>query len=993
MRSLVWSLAFLCFLVPGRAQGREFPTPTNNQAITDTPLSDPSELVGMMDLPDGFEASVFAAEPDVRNPIAMCWDEKGRMWVAENYTYSDHKERFDLKLRDRILIFEDLDQDGRFDRRQVVTDDLQRLTSIERGFGGIFALCPPHLLFLPTVDDQVRGPAQVLLDGFETKGAQRHTLANGLKWGPDGWLYGRIGISQPCRVGLPDTPPDERAQLAGGIWRYHPGRKIFEPYCHGTTNPWGSDWNEDGELFFINTVIGHLWHGIRGAHFKRMHGQDPYPHIYELIDQHADHYHWDTGQTWQKSRNAAAGADALGGGHAHVGLTIYQGTQFPERYRGRLFTTNLHGRRINVERLESLGSGYVGRHEPDFMTTTDPWFRAVEISTGPLGSLFVLDWSDIGECHEHDGVHRSSGRIYRISHGKPELRPLDLSALSNRELIELQKSPNEWMVRMSRWLLRERHLTMDPESRGELLAEIRSAMKPHTRDKQNHLRHLWLVSTLSDDPLAHLTPEQWLRNTDPMVCRQLIHLTTNKLDSRTDWWKTVSDPATLAREPRIRLALASALPSLERSKRMELARLLLSHPEDHTDHNLPLVIWSGICDLPPDRLVSLFESCQIPKIRVFISRRVATEIHDNPQPLTQLLSIRPDIGAAERISGMAQAFRGWKSAPKPSGWDQFFEQTADLSDQRLARLRLAILFGNKQIIADFEALVANPNAQEVQRRFALSSLVQLQPSNLRSICEKHLSDPALASIAIRGLASFRDPSIAQRFLTLYPKWPEEARQEALAVMASRPKSAELMLETLGETIPTEDMTVSIARQVKSLGQKTLNQKLADEWGLINDSSDALRKQVEHYRKKLTPALLKGGRPTEGQSLFQVHCGSCHTLFGKGGTLGPDLTGGGRHSIDYLVENIVDPSAVVASDQTLTMLHLNDGRVLIGMVRERDNHTLTLDSGSGPTVISTTGIRREERLAQSMMPPGLLDPLTDQQLADLFAYLQSDPDKK
>src|SRR5688572_14104044 len=180
----------LLFVLSAHCSSAEFPTPTNNQDIT-TPMLSPEQALSKMHLPPGFKATLFAAEPDVQQPIAMCWDERGRLWIAENYTYSDGEERFDLKLRDRILIFEDTDNDGKHDKRTVFADDLQMLTSIERGFGGVYAMCPPPLLFIPTKDAKPSGPPQVLLDGFSTTAASRHTFANGLKWGPDGWLYGR----------------------------------------------------------------------------------------------------------------------------------------------------------------------------------------------------------------------------------------------------------------------------------------------------------------------------------------------------------------------------------------------------------------------------------------------------------------------------------------------------------------------------------------------------------------------------------------------------------------------------------------------------------------------------------------------------------------------------------------------------------------------------------------------------------------------------------
>src|SRR4029077_9195050 len=188
---------------------------------------------------------------------------------------------------------------------------------------------------------------------------------------------------------------------------YHPLRTRFEALTHGTTNPWGHDWNALGELFFINTVNGHLWHMIPGAHFVRPHTVDPNPRAYAQIDQHADHWHWDHSKELILGA-PGAGDSPRGGGHAHSGLSIYQADQWPAAYRGRLLTLNFHGRRVNVERLERSGSGYVGRHEPDILFAAAPWFRGIDLSYGPDGGLFILDWSDTGDCHDHDGVHRSS---------------------------------------------------------------------------------------------------------------------------------------------------------------------------------------------------------------------------------------------------------------------------------------------------------------------------------------------------------------------------------------------------------------------------------------------------------------------------------------------------------------------------------------------------------------------------------------------------------
>ncbi len=963
-----------------------FPPPTNNQEITDKPLTAPATLIAQMHLPPGFKATLFAAEPDVQNPIAMCWDERGRLWIAENYTYSDSKERFDLKLRDRIIIFEDTDNDGRFDKRTVFADDLQMLTSIERGFGGVYAMCPPHLLFIPTEGDKPSGPPQILLDGFSTKAASRHTFANGLKWGPDGWLYGRVGISSTSWADVPGTPPDKRSPTAGGVWRYHPTKKIYEPYCHGTTNPWGTDWDEHGEMFFINTVIGHLWHGIQGAHFKRMSGDDPYPRIYELIDQHADHYHWDSGEVWTDVRKLGVtpASSRVGGGHAHVGLMIYQGTNFPPEYRGQVFTTNLHGRRVNVDRLERKGSGYVGKHAPDFMHTDDPWFRAVEIQAGPDGGVYILDWSDIGECHENDGVHRTSGRIYKITYGDAT-RPkeTDLTKLTDAQLVALQPSANEWLVRMARWELRERALKQNGLPALTALLRDQFATAPTAAKQLTAYWTLEQIAAFSPNPAAAVAP--------------LLATMRTSANEHLQRWAVPSTPATAQNtaSPFLRLARASTLPSLAPAARAQLAALLLSHVEDATDHNLPLLYWSGIRDLAPTQLVALAPSCRIPLVRQFIARRVTEDIDQAPAPLNTLLALNTEGLAADILRGMSDTLRGWSKAKKPAAWDAFAARVAALNQDPLTRsLRdLEVLFGSGRALAEVRAIALDNKASSDNRRAALRTLIEAKSPDLRKVCESLIGIPALSAAAIQGLATFDDPAAAERIIARYKNLSPHERPAALAVLASRPIFARVLLhqiESPGEPIliPHSELTPVLARQIRSFNDPALTARLAAVWGETRESPAEKQKLIAELKTKLTPEFIRRGDPSQGRALFAAVCAGCHQLYGEGGALGPDLTGSGRHEIGYLIENIADPSAVVAADYTLTVITLKDGRVLNGLVSAKTERTLTVKMMDQATSVDRTDIVKLEQLPVSMMPEGLLSALDDRQVSDLVSYLMS-----
>ncbi|HVL16139.1 MAG TPA: PVC-type heme-binding CxxCH protein, partial [Gemmata sp.] len=203
-------------------------------------------------LPDGFKMTVFAAEPDVTQPISFTIDHRGRVWVVEATNYGEWKETG----KDRVVILEE--RDGKL-TRTLFYEGFNYATGIEVGFGGVYVMSPPNLYFVPDRDgdDRPDGPPEVLFDGFGYK-ESRHNLANGFTWGPDGWLYGGHGRTSPSDVGRPGTPAEKRVHCDGGVYRIHPTRLVFENFADGTTNPWGVDFDDCGECFVSNCVNPHL---------------------------------------------------------------------------------------------------------------------------------------------------------------------------------------------------------------------------------------------------------------------------------------------------------------------------------------------------------------------------------------------------------------------------------------------------------------------------------------------------------------------------------------------------------------------------------------------------------------------------------------------------------------------------------------------------------------------------------------------------------------
>jgi putative membrane-bound dehydrogenase-like protein len=987
------------------AGGGELPRPPVTAMAAQEPMP-ASEAAAGMRVPPGFHVTVFAAEPDVQNPIAMAWDPRGRLWVAENYTYSDQTQKFDFGQRDRVLVLEDRDGDGRSDHRTVFTDSVQMLASVELGFGGAWLLCPPRLLFLPDRDGDLvpDGPAEVVLDGFTVPTENYHTFANGLRFGPDGWLYGRCGASSPGQIGLPGTPESLRVPVRGGIWRYDTRHKRFEALSHGTTNPWGHDWNALGELFFINTVNGHLWHMIPGAHFVRPHTIDPNPMAYAQIDQHADHWHWDHSKELTLGA-PGPGDSSRGGGHAHSGLSIYLADQWPEAYRGRLLTLNFHGRRVNMDRLERTGSGYVGHHEPDFLLASDLWFRGIDLSYGPDGGVFILDWSDTGDCHERDGVHRTSGRIYKVSYGEPARNSsADVAKLTEGELVALHRHPNEWFTRQARRVLAER------AARSAPLADSRNALRSlfdHEPGAVAKLRALWSLYVIGATDESFL--RSLLHHEQESVRAWAVRLLTDRMPLDSALSQRIgpdvdlpggleevftimarTDPSGL-----VRLVLASTLQRLPVRGRAGLARALLSRAEDASDHNLPALIWTGLIPVAasdPGALASLAGECRLPEVVALIARRLGEDVDMNPAPLNTLLADSAGRSEEHRVqaaAGLSAALAGIRKAKKPAAWDAFAASLETTADPPLrARVReLNVLFGDGRALEEVRRLALDEKADLDARKAALKTLIESRPGDLRGICEKLVRVRFLNAVAVRGLALFDDPSIGRTLAQNYRAFHPSERSAALDTLVSRKNFARALLDQISAgKIPRGDLSPFHARQILSLGDPALAARLSDVWGELRVSPAERRERIRQLKERLDGRTLSQADRSEGRVIYDRVCGSCHKLYGNGGDIGPDLTGSGRDNLDYLLENIVDPSAAVSSDFRMVVVALSDGRVLNGLVKRQSDRTLTLQTQNEVIVLDRSDIESQRPSPSSLMPDGLLDTLKAAEIRDLIAYL-------
>jgi putative membrane-bound dehydrogenase-like protein len=966
-----------------------FAAPLPIFAAEDRPLP-PSEAPHRMTLPPGFQATLFAGEPDVVQPIAFTFDDRGRLWVVECYSYPHWLTKGTG--RDRVLIFEDTDGDGRFDKRTVFWDKGTNLSGIAVGFGGVWLCATPNLLFIPDRDgDGVPdGPPEVVLDGWSLEA--KHNVFNSLTWGPDGWLYGCNGILATSHVGRPGSPAAERVPFNCGVWRWHPTKHRFEVVANGTTNPWGLDFDDRGRMFITNCVIHHLWHVIPGAHYQRMYGQDFNPHLYRLMESCADHIHWGGGP-WTESRGGKGVHDQPGGGHAHVGAMVYLGDNWPERYRGGLFTCNLHGSRVNHDVFEPRGSGVVAHHAPDFLLANDPWFRGLTIQCGPDGGVFVSDWCDTGECHNYDKVH-ISGRIYKVTYGKPTPWQGDVARLGDAELVRLQLHPNDWHARHARRVLQER------AAAGRLAPETRPALVRLLRDGTNvpsRLRALWalhgtggleepLLTGLLDDPEAAL--RGWAvqlaledRNPAAAVLAKLTVL-------------AAKDPS-----PVVRLALASGLQRLPTAQRWPIAEALVTRGEDAADANLPLMVWYGIEALllsDRDRYAGLIARARIPLLREHVARRVAALTPEpTPSDLRLLVRVLDQVDEPavqlDVLRGLREAFTGRRQVAMPEGWPTAYRRLAQSpnAEVRETATHVAVVFGDPQALAALKKTMTDPTADPSARRGALETLVHKHSADLVPVLHGLLDDRVLCGPALRGLAAYRDDATPPTILRHYSSFNADEKADAVHTLASRPAYALALLDAVAHgQVPRGDVSAFNARQMLALNDQGVTARLNAVWGAIRPAAKEKAKLLTKYKALLTPEAVKNADRSHGRSLYAHTCASCHVLFGEGGKVGPELTGSQRANLDYVLENLLDPSAVVARDYQVTVLTTKDGRVLTGIIKQETEAVVALQTQNEVVHVPKGEIDERVRSPQSMMPEGLLDKLTNKDVRDLVAYLAS-----
>ncbi len=964
-----------------RAPGDEMPPPDT------TPHAGlpPEEAAAAMTVPSGFRVTLGAAEPDVHQPIAFAIDDRGRLWVAEAFSYPVRRPEGQGK--DRIQILEDTDRDGRLDRLTTFAENLNLVSGLEIGYGGVFVGAAPQLLFIPdrNGDDRPDGPPEVLLDGFGFH--DTHETLNAFIWGPDGWLWGCHGVFTHSRVGRPGTPDADRVPMNAAIWRFHPRTRAFEIVGEGTSNPWGVDFDDHGEAFATACVIPHLYHIQPGGRYARQAGSHFNRHTYEDIPTVADHLHYAGSRGPHAGNNRSSTA---GGGHAHCGAMIYLGDSFPKTYRNALFMSNIHGNRLNVDVPRRAASSFTASHGPDFLLANDRWFRAINMKYGPDGSVWLIDWYDKTPCHHTtpDAFDRTNGRIYRIAAEGTTPAAADLGRLSDEALVAMQLERNDWFVRHARRLLAER-------GGNPAVHEGLRRILDGNPDVTRRLRAIWALHAtggLGPDFAARLMGDR-----DAPVRSWAVRLGADTTPVPPPVIEAMAALADREADASVRAALAGAAMRVPAGARWEILRGLLSRPEDAGDGVLPLLVWYAFEPLvasDPTRALPLAGTAGLSRIPSFAVRRAAAL--RTPAAIAALAAALDAAGDdAHRLEILRHIHASLGGEAPLPGPDGFADRCRRLRDSGSAEVRawaaaVSVRLG-KPDPADVDILREGARHREdpvALRTFCLESLTAAGAPAAAPVLAELLSDPDLLPAALRGLAALDDPKAASAILGAYPALGAGEKRQALGLLASRRSFAAALLAAVREgRLPARDLTADVVRRLVALGDAEVTAGVTAVWGTTRLAPDDAKAEIA----RLAALVKKGGRrpdPSAGRTTFMRLCGQCHTLFGTGGGVGPDLTGSNRADPDYILENIVDPNLLIPNEYRSTDVFCRSGQVFSGLVTAEDDHALTLRNATETLVIPRNDIEERRLTPLSVMPEGLLRGAEDGEIRDLIAYLAS-----
>jgi putative heme-binding domain-containing protein len=964
--------------------------------------AEPAGTEGLQTPPD-LALDLIARDPVVAQPVFLNFDERGRMWVVQYLQYPEPaglkvlsrdsvwRVRYDrpkppppydtpdkaaFRGRDRITILEDVKGDGSFTSVKTFVEGLNITSSVVRGRGGVWVMSPPQLLWYPDAndDDVPDGPPTVVLDGFGIE--DTHSVANSMRWGPDGWLYGGVGSTVTCDIVRPGLDREPVARMVGqGIWRYHPESRRFEVFAEGGGNTFGCEIDAKGRIF-----SGHNGGDTRGFHYVQggylrkgfdKHGELSNPYAFGFFPAMPH------GKVQRYSHN----------------FILYEGGALPERYRGKLIGVDPMNNYLPLAEITPRGATFATRDIDAVIKSEDKTFRPVDIKHGPDGAIYVADWRDfqINHYRNHEGqITREDGRIYRIRarDTKPGVAPFDLRQKTSAELLALLRHENRWWRESARQILGERRdAALVPALRAEL---ERNESGPFA------LEALWALNLSGgfDATVARAL----FKHRDPYVRAWAVRLVgdTNAADPSTA--RALAGLAVQEDNVEVRSQLAASAKRFPADVALPIVRALLAHDEDLSDPYLPLQLWWAIeskCADRSDDVLALFSSgaeespWRYPMVRTHIAARLMRRFAAaggarNFAAAARLLSQAPDAASrGELVKGFELAFEGRVLPVLPDAL------VAALVKAGGGSLSLRMRQKDPAALEEGLRLMMDPVAPLVERVRVITTLGEVPQPAAADQLATLLSDgkPGVVRAALAAAAAYDVMALTQAILSRYAQLNAEERTIALSVLASRRASGRALVGAIerGE-VPSASVPSEMQEKLRLVADAELAPRIDRLFGRKPAARpEALTREIG----RIFGTVREGrGSPYGGRTIYEQRCLACHRFFNRGGEIGPDLTAFKRDDVPNLILSIVHPDAEIREGYEPFVLTRKDGTVHSGFLASQDaRHVVIRDMAGLSATVERDAIASLQGMGASLMPQGLLSGLSDQELRDLFAYLR------
>jgi putative membrane-bound dehydrogenase-like protein len=946
----------------------------------------------------GFRLELVAAEPLVRDPIELCFDEEGRMFVVEMIDYSE--------LRDarphlgRIRLLEDTDGDGRMDRSRVFADDLPWPTAVFWANGGVYAAATPDVFFLRDTDGDGRADRrEVVFTGFaidyapyRTNQLNMQAMLNSFRWGLDNRIHG-CTAPNGGEITSPRWPAGHTVNVRGRDFAFDPRTLVLEAEAGG--GQYGLAFDDRGRRFTCNNS-DHLRVFMYEARYAERNPHFTMPPALQSIAADgpaAEVFRTSPEEPWRvlRTRWRVAGLVAgpiEGGGRASgyftsaTGLMVYRGDAWPEEYVGDVFIADCGSNLIHHKKLRSEGVALIGERPADeqrteFLTSTDTWFRPVQMANGPDGALYIMDmyreiiehpWSLPPGIKKHLDLTAGSdrGRIYRVvPEGFQPRPPPRLGRASTAELVQTLAHRNAWHRETAARLLYERQ---DRAAVPLLEQHLREAAFPLGR----------LHSLYALQGLGALTPRHLLgalADPDDRVREHAVRLSEPFLKAPDGDRVLLAKLLTLAEDPspHVRYQLAFTLGETRAPERLEaLARIARRDAGS---------LWTRAAVLSSlaEGGAEMFE-----RAKTWFAP-VGGEAAPEAGAYEFLRQLVQKLGARNRPEEIAAVLGFVEQAP-PAVAFTLVHALGEGVQQARGRLDTARL---RPVLERAAAVAADPAAPEPDRvqGIELLGLTDYARSGERLVALLDQSQPqAVQLAAVRTLNRFPDPAVGRALAERWPGFTPRLRAAVLPVLLARPERARALLDQVEAGVIRR--TELDSTQLDFL----MNHRDAElRARAIRLLAGAVAGDREAVVGKFRPALSLGGDAGRGRKIFVERCASCHRLGGEGFALGPDLVSVRNAGKEKMLINILDPSREVLPQYLAYEVETRDGESLLGVLVQETAAQVTLRQAYGrEVVVPRANIATMQSRGKSLMADGLEEGLGPQDLADLLEFIGTAP---